>query len=227
MPTRTKRKPPPLRFNLPVELKEKLGFLLSKAEDSKAFFARIGKIYPPMDKRYKLIKDAYDTARKAFRDKKREGGGRYFEHLRAVTLILLVFMRERNAKVIAAALLHDIVEDIDGWSIERVEREFGKKVAKYVWWVTKPSISEEYPTKLDVDRKYHLNLRYAPRNAIAIKLADRLHNCITMWGQDRERMQRKVAETRDFILPIAEEHMLTGIHALQSVLKLIEKRYKF
>lgn len=125
--TRTKRKPPPLRLNLPVELQEKLGFLLSKAEDSKAFFARIGKIYPPMDKRYRLIKDAYDTARKAFRDKKRENGGRYFEHLRAVTLILLVFMRERNAKVIAAALLHDIVEDIDGWSIERVEREFGKK----------------------------------------------------------------------------------------------------
>lgn len=216
------------RYNLPEWLYPKLGPLLSKAENRETFLARIAQIYPPMDERYKRIERAYDTAKNAFRNIKRDGGDRYFEHLRAVTLFLIVYLRVRDPDIIIAALLHDIVEDCvsQGWTLRKVEQEFGSRVALLVGWVTKPPVGPEYPTKDEVDRKYHRMLGDAPREAVLIKVVDRLHNLITMWNQARDRMRRKVAETRDFILPLAEEHQLL-IHELEDVIRLIEKRYRF
>jgi len=210
-------------LHLPTWLQERYSFL-ARAENHRTFFDRVGEIFPPTDERYKLIEKAYETARKEFREVKRDTGEPYMSHLRSVSLIILVDLRNRNANIIAGGLLHDLVEDIPGWSRERIHQEFNENVAELVWWVTKPS-GPRFKTPEEIDRKYHRKLADAPRDAAIIKLADRLHNLVMLWGQDVERMHRKVSETRDFILPLAEKHGVL-IHELEAVLSLIEERHE-
>jgi guanosine-3',5'-bis(diphosphate) 3'-pyrophosphohydrolase len=209
---------------MPRWLEPKLGFVRSRAENKDTFFERIAEIFPPNDPRYILIDNAYEKAKRAFRTKERDGGERYFEHLRAVALIVVVYMRVRDADVIAAALLHDIIEDIPSWTHQRIKMEFNERVADLVWWLTKPHLRRGW-TKEDADRKYHRQLRRAPREVIIIKAADRLHNLMTIWKHDGERIARKISETVDFILPLAEDHQLL-IHELEDMLKLLERRRK-
>ncbi len=211
------------RAHIPHWLRPKLEFLHSHKENKELFFERIAEIFPKSDARYKLIEHAYDTAKKAFRLRKRDDGTRYFEHLRAAALIGIVYLRLRDANLIAAILLHDIIEDTP-WTRDRLAHEFNEDVADLVWWVSKPEISKVLPTKEDVDRKYHRQLRNAPRRAIIIKMCDRLHNLITLWSQKIEKMRDKVVETRDHIIPLAEEHQLM-IHEIEDVLRMVEKRY--
>ncbi|OGG57778.1 hypothetical protein A2765_05085 [Candidatus Kaiserbacteria bacterium RIFCSPHIGHO2_01_FULL_56_24] len=209
---------------MPRWLEPKLGFLRSKAENKETFFERIAEIFPANDPRYLLIEKAYETAKRAFRTKVRDGGERYFEHLRAVALIVIVYLRVRDADIIAATLLHDIIEDIPSWTHQRLTDEFNERIADMVWWVSKPHPKRGW-SKDDVDRKYHRKLRDAPREVIIIKVADRLHNLMTMWQHESTRIARKVSETMDFILPLAENHQLL-VHELEDTLKLLEKRRK-
>jgi GTP pyrophosphokinase len=213
-------------YNLPAWLRPKLEFLYSHAENNERFFARIAEIFPTSDERYKLIEKAYEAAKSMFRFRRRDDGDRYFEHLRAAALIGIIHLRIRDANIISALLLHDGPEDIPSCTIERLAQQFNPDIADLVWWVTKPKIGKQYRTKEDVDRKYHRKLRDAPRRAIMVKMCDRLHNLITLWSQDIGKIRRKVGETRDFILPLAEQHQLL-IHEIEDVLALVERRYKF
>ena len=221
---RGKQKPvaPRVQHAMPDWMRPKFAFLDITAENKEAFFERIAEIFPPTDSRYQLVERAYDTAKEAFRDILRDEGVRYFEHLRATALIAVVYLRVRDADVISALLLHDIVEDIKSWTHERVAREFNQRVSELVWWVTKPA-DGRYPSKEDGERKYHRSLRDAPRMAILIKLCDRLHNLLTIWSQDPQRIGRKVIETHEVMLPLAETHQLL-IHELEDVLRILEKR---
>lgn len=156
--------------------------LLKTHVDRDHFFRLVARRFPEHSVEYQLIVKAYDTAKDAFRGRTREGNGeRYFEHLRAVALIVMEYLRVSDANVIAAALLHDLPEDIVGWGQDRMAREFNAEVAQYVWWVTKPEL-EDGESKEERNRRYHENLRRAPRKALIVKLADRLHNLLDMWG---------------------------------------------
>lgn len=210
-------------YVMPNWLEPKLGFLRSASENREMFFTRIGEIFPPTDARYKLIEKAYDIAKDAFEKVYRDAGVRYFEHLRAVTLIVVVYMRVRDENIIAAALLHDIIEDRKEWPFERVVRNFGEEIATLVWWLSK----RDAPgfTKEEIDRNYHTQLQGAPRGAIIIKMADRLHNLMTIWGQDVARINRKISETLNFILPLAERHMIL-LHELEDILDLLESKQR-
>lgn len=196
---------------------EKVKKCFTERTDREGFFHSVGRYFPKASSDYQLIVKAYDTAKDAFRDKYREGGQRYFEHLRAVALILMVYLRVRDADVIAAALLHDIVEDIEHWSEERLTVEFNAVVAMLVWWISKPCSSKFGNNKEARNRAYHQNLQRAPRNALLIKLADRLHNLLTLWDTPPEKQKRKVTETQDFYLPIAEEQIVL-IHEIEAAI---------
>ncbi|HVS80092.1 MAG TPA: HD domain-containing protein [Candidatus Paceibacterota bacterium] len=185
---------------------ERMGFL-SAAENRGSFFKRIALLFPPLDPRYKAIERAYNCAKDAFRGVNREGGERYFEHIRAVVLILIDYLRVNDYRIIIAALLHDIVEDIPSWTIDRVRLEFGEFVARLVEYLTKPS-KEEYSSKEERDLIYHSRFRFAPRNFFLIKLADRLHNILTLGVCTPEKQQRKITETRMHYLPFAEKHLI-------------------
>lgn len=188
---------------------------LTAVENRESFFKRIALIFPVSDWRYKKIEDAYQTAKDEFRGIYRTGGDRYFEHLRAVALILIVYLRVKDHELIIAALLHDLVEDTH-WTIERVKDKFGDKVATLVDWLTKLE-GEEVGSKELALHVYHERFNRAPREFFIIKLADRLHNVITLWDCTPEKIIRKVTETKIYYLPFAEKHIIL-IHELEEAM---------
>jgi (p)ppGpp synthase/HD superfamily hydrolase len=115
---------------------------LSGAENRDTFFRRVAKFLPELDPRYQAICKAYEIAKDAFREVERDGGERYFEHLRAVALILLEYLEIEDYEVIIAALLHDIVEDKPEWDIQRIRNEFGDRVALLVSYLSQPGPDE-------------------------------------------------------------------------------------
>lgn len=187
--------------------------------DRTAFFNIIGRLFPVASSEYRLIEKAYTTAKIAFRDKYRETGERYFEHLRAVALIVMLYLRVTNVYVIVAAILHDIIEDVPTeWNETRIAKEFGEQVAAYVFWVTKPPVADFKNDKSVRDREYHFRLARAPREALIIKLADRIHNLLTLWGSSEVKRMRKIRETQDFYLPLAIKEIVL-IQEIEAVLE--------
>lgn len=196
---------------------KKIRKIIEENKNRTAFFKIVARHFPPHGEEYRLIEKAYEDAKTAFRGSERESGERYFEHLRAVALILMEYLRVRDPKMIVAALMHDIVEDIDEWHHDRMIREYGQEIANLIWWVTKPPVSEYGDNKEARNRAYHQRLHDAPREALIIKLCDRLHNMITMWGVDEAKQRRKVVETQDFYLVLAEKTIVL-IHELEAAL---------
>ncbi len=196
---------------------EKVRSVLKSHTDKRSFFKIVGTFYPPDSWQYKLIERAYDTAEREFADVLRDGGERYFEHLRCVTLIIVVYLRIRNPHVICSALLHDIIEDIKGWDYDRLRAEFGPEIAEIVFWVTKPPVETFGGSKSARNRRYRENLYHAKRESIVIKLADRLHNLLTSWETTAEKRERKTLETVDFFLVLAERETIL-IHELEEAL---------
>jgi GTP pyrophosphokinase len=190
-----------------------------------AFFEVVGRYWPKGSEGYIVIERAYGTAEVAFAEKHRDNGERYFEHLRAVALILMVYLRVRDANLIAAALLHDIIEDIDGWNQERIAAEFNQTISQLVWWVSKQRLSDFNDDKAARNRAYHEKLGRAPREACIIKLADRLHNLLTLWDWPIEEQKRKVSETQDFYLPISYREILL-IHELEAAINALAEAWK-
>jgi GTP pyrophosphokinase len=194
---------------------------LSQAETRQHFFGRIACFLPNRDPRYREIERAYEFAKDAFREVYRDDGNRYFEHLRATALIVVEYLRVRDYKLIVGALLHDIVEDKDEWTIERVHREFGHEVALLVQYLTMPS-PEELLNCHSREYVYHERLAFAPREFFLIKLPDRLHNILTLDGRPKEKRVAKIEETRRHYMQYAERHNIL-IHELEHALLLAEK----
>jgi GTP pyrophosphokinase len=204
---------------------EKVKRVLSEKQSHEAFFEIVGRIWPKGSQGYILVERAYFAAEVAFAEKYRDSGERYFEHLCAVALILMVYLRIKDANLIAAALLHDIIEDIKGWPQERIAAEFNQVVAQLVWYVSKQPVSDFNGDKQARNRAYHQKLGSAPREACIVKLADRLHSLLTLWPWEIEEQKRKVRETQDFYLPIAYREILL-IHELEAAINEVEAGWK-
>lgn len=201
---------------------KKMAFLPYAATEE-TFFKSLAGYFPQSDPRYIMIQRAYQVAEDAFRTKKRDGGEDYFGHLRAVALILVVHLRRRDHFLIVAALLHDIVEDyFPVWTIDRIRLEFGPEVALLVDWLTKAPVEQFKGSKEERDHAYHSRFRNAPREFFFIKLADRLHNLITLGACTEEKCRRKVEETERYYLPYAEEHLIL-LHELEEALEAAKK----
>ena len=144
----------------------------------------------------------YELADRAHDGQHRASGESYIEHPLAVAAILADLQMDRQT--IAAALLHDVVEDTTITS-EQVAAEFGDEIAALVEGVTKLT-RIPYQSKEDAQvenlRKMFMAMAKDIR-VIIIKLADRLHNMRTL-GSLREEKQRAIArETLDIYSPIA------------------------
>lgn len=179
---------------------EKRLMFMGRPENRETFFQRIEEyLYPASDWRYKMIERAYNLAKKEFYKKFRETGERYFEHLRRTTLSVIVELyvyRQPHAHIlICAALLHDLVEDIKDWTIERVAGEFCLEVAALVDWLTKRDA-----------KSYHERFEFAPRDFFIIKIPDRRDNMKTIWACSLEKILRKIEETERYYIPYAEKH---------------------
>lgn len=196
--------------------KERMPFLIG-AENSESFFKRVAMFLPTLDPRYVMIRKAYRVAKRDFKNKWRDSGARYFEHLRAVALILLEYLEVRDYQLIVAALLHDIVEDTD-WSIEMVREEFGDEVALLIEFLSMPK--NEFFSKEEAEHAYHARLENAPRSVLLIKLADRLHNLLTLCYRPREKQVAKIKETERHYVHHARDHQIL-LPEIREVLQIL------
>ncbi|OGZ11915.1 MAG: hypothetical protein A2942_01995 [Candidatus Lloydbacteria bacterium RIFCSPLOWO2_01_FULL_50_20] len=177
--------------------------LFEKLENRDTFFERVHRFVLPYHEGALLIAKAYQTAKNAHRGMKRKRGERYFEHCRAVALVLMDHADVRDPEVLTAALLHDIVEDVPLWDVRRVRKEFGPRVAELVSALTIPA--RKFKSREKRLSAYHRQLCSAPKEALTIKLADRLHNLMTSTALSRNAQLRMVKETEAVYLSIAKE----------------------
>ncbi|MCA1554057.1 MAG: bifunctional (p)ppGpp synthetase/guanosine-3',5'-bis(diphosphate) 3'-pyrophosphohydrolase, partial [Chloroflexi bacterium] len=167
------------------------------------------------------IRRAYEFASQAHREQKRRSGEPYIAHPIAVAELLADLKLE--PETIAAALLHDVLEDnkqIDG---ARIEREFGPAVAKLVNGVTKLSeINWNFEqTEAESLRKMFIAMSQDSR-VILIKLADRLHNMRTLEPMSDESQKRNARETMEIYAPLASR---LGIFKFKSELEDLAFKY--
>ncbi len=149
-----------------------------------------------------LIEKAYEYAKKAHDGQKRASGEEYFIHPCAVAEILMNL--GLDAATIAAAFLHDVIEDTSV-SEGDVKKEFGGEVLQLVQGVTKLEHIEfhsQEEEQAENFRKIFVAMAKDIR-VIIIKLADRLHNMRSLNYLSTERQLRMARETLDIYAPLA------------------------
>jgi guanosine-3',5'-bis(diphosphate) 3'-pyrophosphohydrolase len=171
------------------------------------------------DKR--MIRKAFDMALESHKDMRRKSGEPYIYHPIAVAQIAAEEIGLGTTSIVCA-LLHDVVEDTDV-TLEDIELEFGKKVAKIIDGLTKISGVFDTNSSLQAEnfRKMLLTLADDVR-VILIKLADRLHNMRTMEFMPRDKQLKLSSETVYLYAPLA--HRL-GLYAIKSELEDLSMKY--
>ena len=156
-----------------------------------------------------IVERAFVAAENAHRGQLRKSGDPYITHPVAVAEILVDF--GLDPATIAAALLHDTVEDTS-YSPAKLREEFGDEVASLVEGVTKLDRLTYGPTaEAETVRKMVVAMAKDIR-VLVIKLADRLHNARTWQFVEPESSARKARETLDIYAPLA--HRL-GMNAVK------------
>ena len=147
-----------------------------------------------------LIERAYATAEKAHRGQMRKSGEPYITHPVAVATILAEV--GMTSPTLAAALLHDTVEDTD-YSLEQLTVDFGPAIAQLVDGVTKlDKIRYGERAQSETLRKMIIAMSRDIR-VLLIKLADRLHNARTWRFVPVESAKKKARETLEIYAPLA------------------------
>ena len=167
-----------------------------------------------------LIDRAMATAIAAHEGQRRASGEEYICHPLSVAAILVEM--GMDSETIAAALLHDVVEDT-GVELADIRKNFGNTVANLVDGVTKitkMSFSTKEEQQAENVRKMLLAMSQDIRVMI-IKLADRLHNMRTSDGWSEQKRRDKAKETMDIYAPLA--HRL-GIRAAKEELEDLSLR---
>ena len=160
-----------------------------------------------------IISRAYAVAERAHRGQKRRSGEPYITHPIAVSQILADL--GVTPVVVAAALLHDTVEDTD-YSLEELTAEFGDEVAMLVDGVTKlDKVKYGDSAQAETVRKMVVAMSKDIR-VLVIKLADRLHNARTWGFVSSDSAKRKAQETIEIYAPLA--HRL-GIQSIKTELE--------
>ena len=132
---------------------------------------------------------------------KRDNGTDYYNHCVDVANTLISFgIKDEN--VVCAALLHDIVEDVEGYRRVTLEKMFNSEVARLVMLVTK---KEDIDYKQSENLKKYLDNILLDRDAAAIKTADRINNMMSLEEKTFLARYRKAMETKIFYLPFFSE----------------------
>ena len=165
----------------------------------------------------KIIDKAFEIANAHHEGQKRSSGEPYIIHPVAVAKIVLEY--GMDCQSVAAAMLHDTVEDTD-MTLEDVKKEFGAEICALVDGLTKLGkvpldIKDKEEQQAENVRKMLLAMSEDIR-VIIIKLADRLHNVRTLNFMPPQKRRDKAVETLEIYAPIA--HRL-GIRAIKEELE--------
>ncbi|MBW2938340.1 RelA/SpoT family protein [Aureisphaera sp. CAU 1614] len=170
----------------------------------------------------KLIRSAFDVAVDAHKEQRRKSGEAYIFHPIAVAKIVASQIG-LDATAIAAALLHDVVEDTQ-YTLADIEQLFGETVARIVDGLTKIS-ALEYQSDVSLQaenfRKMLLTLNEDIR-VIIIKIADRLHNMQTMDSMAAPKQVKIASETLYIYAPLAHR---IGMYNIKTELEDLGLKY--
>ena len=170
----------------------------------------------------KLIRLAFDTAVEAHSDQRRKSGEAYIFHPIAVAKIVASEIG-LDATSIAAALLHDVVEDTS-YTLPDIERLFGPVVAKIVNGLTKIAhLKKDMNISQQAEnfRKMLLTLNDDVR-VIIIKIADRYHNMLTMDSMPEYKQLKIASETLYIYAPLAHR---IGLYNIKTALEDLSLKY--
>ena len=170
----------------------------------------------------KLIRTAFDTAVDAHKAQRRKSGEAYIFHPINVAKIVADQIG-LDATSIAAALLHDVVEDTP-YTLEDIERLTNPKVAKIVQGLTKIShLKKDKDISMQAEnfRKMLLTLHDDIR-VIIIKIADRLHNMKTLEGLPEYKQVKTASETLFIYAPLAHR---IGLYNIKTELEDLGFKY--
>ena len=174
-----------------------------------------------------VVQKAFEFANAAHQGVRRRSGEPYIIHPIAVAMIV-VSKIGLGYKSIAAALLHDVVEDTD-YTVEDIRNLFGDKIASLVEGLTKIKTVLD---KEDKSRSESIQAENFKRilltinddvRVVLIKLADRLHNCRTIEYMPEYKRDKILSETMFIFIPLA--HRL-GLYGVKSEMEDIWLRYK-
>ena len=171
----------------------------------------------------KLIRKAFDVAVDAHSDQRRKSGEAYIFHPIAVAKIVASEIG-LDATSIAAALLHDVVEDCSRYSIEDIQQLFGETIARIVDGLTKIStLNKDMNVSMQAEnfRKMLLTLHDDIR-VIIIKIADRFHNMQTIHSMPEEKQLKIASETLYIYAPLAHK---IGLYNIKSKLEDLALKY--
>ncbi|WP_142783438.1 RelA/SpoT family protein [Changchengzhania lutea] len=171
----------------------------------------------------KLIRSAFEVAIDAHSDQRRKSGEAYIFHPLAVAKIVAQEIG-LDATSIAAALLHDVVEDSETYTIDDIEHLFGETVAKIVNGLTKiSSLKKSMDVSMQAEnfRKMLLTLNDDVR-VIIIKIADRLHNMQTMDAMRSDKQVKIASETLYIYAPLAHR---IGLYNIKTELEDLALKY--
>ena len=174
------------------------------------------------DEDKKLIRKAFDFAVEAHKDQRRKSGEAYIFHPIAVAKIVASEIG-LGATSIAAALMHDVVEDT-AVTVEEIAKKFNPKVAQIVEGLTKiAQVKKDLNISMQAEnfRKMLLTLNDDVR-VILIKLADRLHNMQTMASMPEVKQVKIASETLYIYAPLA--HRL-GLYNIKMKLEDLGLKY--
>ena len=170
----------------------------------------------------KIIRKAFDVAVDAHKDQRRKSGEAYIFHPIAVAKIVARDIG-LGATSIAAALMHDVVEDTD-ITVEDIEKMFNPSIAKIVEGLTKiAKVKTDQDVSIQAEnfRKMLLTLHDDVR-VILIKIADRLHNMQTMESMADYKQAKIASETLYIYAPLA--HRL-GLYNIKTQLEDLGLKY--
>jgi GTP diphosphokinase / guanosine-3',5'-bis(diphosphate) 3'-diphosphatase len=174
------------------------------------------------DEDKKIIRKAFDVAVDAHKDQRRKSGEAYIFHPIAVAKIVARDIG-LGATSIAAALMHDVVEDTD-ITVQDIEKMFNPKIAQLVEGLTKIAkvkTDQEISVQAENFRKMLLTLNDDVR-VILIKIADRLHNMQTMGSMVDYKQAKIASETLYIYAPLA--HRL-GLYNIKTKLEDLGLKY--
>jgi GTP diphosphokinase / guanosine-3',5'-bis(diphosphate) 3'-diphosphatase len=175
-----------------------------------------------------LIERAYRKAEERHAGQLRKSGEPYFTHCVAVAQMLADM--KLDAEAIAAALMHDLIEDTPT-TLEELRSEFGDNVGNIVDGVTRLA---NLPLKMDSDKRSRTadrEMEYIRKMLLAmgddvrivlVKLADRLHNMRTLGFMPEEKQKKIAQETLDIFAPLANR---LGIWQIKWELEDLSLRY--
>jgi GTP diphosphokinase / guanosine-3',5'-bis(diphosphate) 3'-diphosphatase len=171
--------------------------------------AEVAEYNPDVDR--ELLTRAFRFAAKAHEGQQRRSGEEFIHHPYSVARICAEL--QLDDETIAAALLHDVVEDTDV-TLDEVTAEFGEEIGQLVDGVTKLTrvhFQSREQAEAENYRKMILAMAQDP-GVILIKLADRLHNLRTIEYLGKQKQVQKAREALEVYAPLA--HRL-GIHTIK------------